>query len=142
METYVQMKNRHQREFDDLPIFFAFSNEQFKKGMEKLGLTENDTHLIFKINGGGFYKKTDSHLLQSYLGRTNLEMKQAISEDTSGEGFIYQMFNYELSNYEYVVTGELEDTLDATGFTYEEIQNNPALKNGLDKAIANQNSNW
>ena len=140
MEKYQEMKNRHQKEFGELPIFFAFNNEQFKEGMEKSGLNVEDTNLIFKLPGGGFYKREDSSLIKEWYTRTEQEFENAISEDTTGEGFILEMFDYELSNHEYCITGDLEETLRVTGFTFEEVENNPALKNGLLKAIKNQNN--
>jgi hypothetical protein len=46
------------------------------------------------------------------------------------------MFRDELINHEFTYTGDLTDTLDALCITVEEINNNPCLKNGLEKAIA------
>jgi hypothetical protein len=42
MNNYKTLKSRHQAEFNAFPMVFAFSNEQFKTAMAKLGLTEND----------------------------------------------------------------------------------------------------
>jgi hypothetical protein len=39
-------------------LFFAFNTEQFKEGMEKVGLTENDTGKILSIGHGGYLLKT------------------------------------------------------------------------------------
>jgi hypothetical protein len=41
--NYEEWKNTKQKEFDELPIFFAFNDKQFKEAMEERGLTENDT---------------------------------------------------------------------------------------------------
>lgn len=66
--------------------------------------------------------------------RTEKEMQEAIDNDKTGEGFIKEMFKYELANHEYCITYELDDTLDALGLTIEEINNNQALKHGLELA--------
>lgn len=45
-ETYIEMRQRQQKEVNDFPCFFAFSDEQFNKGMENLGLKPDDTVAI------------------------------------------------------------------------------------------------
>ena len=59
MNKYVEMKERHQKEVNNFPMKFAFSDEQFKKAMEELGLTENDLDKVVGIGAGGFIRKTD-----------------------------------------------------------------------------------
>ena len=41
------------------------------------------------------------------------------------------MFDYELRNHEFGYTGEYEDTLDALGYTWKDIEADKRLKNGL-----------
>ena len=38
--NYREYKAQRQYEFNSLPLFFAFSNEQFDNGMKKLGITD------------------------------------------------------------------------------------------------------
>ena len=45
------------------------------------------------------------------------------------------MFTYELANNEYRYTENLKATLDSLGLSYEQIENNAALKNGLNLAL-------
>ena len=45
------------------------------------------------------------------------------------------MFRYELDNHEYSYTGCAGDAIEALGYTWEDIQNNGKLKNGLMLAI-------
>lgn len=132
MNAYVEMKERHQKRVNDLPIKFAFSMQQFREAMESWGLTENDTDKIYKMGGtSGFYRREDSKLIFSTLEENQIEMKAAISNDLDGSGFIKDMFLYELGNHEYCITYDLEPTLDALGLTEDEVLNNPALVNGL-----------
>ena len=63
------------------------------------------------------------------------ELQAAIAEDKTGEGFIYEMFLYELDNHEYGYTRDTEDTLDALGYTAEEILGDSRLKRGIEKAV-------
>ena len=68
------------------------------------------------------------------MNRHDQERAAAIAEDKDGSGFIFDMFRYELSNHEYSYTGDLGETLDALGFTLEEINARPPLLNGLHMA--------
>lgn len=52
--------------------------------------------------------------------RLKEEREAAIAEDKTGDGFIYQMFLCELSNHEYNYTEDVEETLDALGYTWEQ----------------------
>lgn len=134
MNKYIEMQERHQKEFDSFPMKFAFSDKQFKESMEELGLTEKDVDKVISIGAGGFIRKSDLEAYKEMCQRTSKEMQDAINEDKTGEGFIKDMFKYELANHEYCITYELDETLDAVGLTIEEINNNEALKHGLELA--------
>ena len=138
VNQYLEIKTRHQKELDNFPMFFAFSDKQFEEGMKKFGLSSKDANKIYSTSGGGFIKKTDSKKLKYLFAIHNLEMKEAIESDKTGEGFIFDMFDYELSNHEYCITMSVEDTLYALGLTIEEINKNPALIKGLRLAERNQ----
>ena len=132
MNAYAEMKERHQKRVDSLPIKFAFGMKQFREMMESWGLTENDTDKIYKMgNTGGFYLRTDSKLIFNTLEENEIEMQAAIRNDVDGSGFIRDMFRYELANHEYCITYDLEPTLDALGLTEDDVNASPALRNGL-----------
>lgn len=144
METYNQMRNRQQKEWDAFPLYFAFGDEQIKRTFNKLGLDpDKDMDKIVAIKGtGGFMLKKDRKAYLELSERHCKELKDAIEADITGTGFVYQMFRFELNNYEYGYTGDVSDTLDALDYTLEEIEANPALKKGFEKAkqdIWNQN---
>jgi hypothetical protein len=141
MNTYLQLTNTHEKEFNSFPIFWAFSDKQFKEGMEKFGLAVDDIDKLYKLSGGGFYRKTDSKAFRDLLDRHEKEMSDAIAADKTGEGFILEMFDYELSNHEFTYTGDTEDTIDALGLSQGDFDNNPALKAGLRLAIKAQYAN-
>lgn len=141
MNTYLELKQQHQKEVNEFPMQFAFSDEQFKEGMKKLGLESTDTDKIYSLGMGGFYRKSDAQTLREMFNKHDKEMKEAIENDETGEGFIFDMFNYELGNHEYCYTGSVSQTLDALGFTIDEINNNPKLLHGLEKACKYQIEN-
>lgn len=131
MNKYVEMKERHQKEVDNFPMKFAFSDEQFKKAMEELGLTENDLDKVVGIGAGGFIRKTDVNDYKEMGERQYKEFREAIEKDKVGDGFIKEMFLYELANHEYIIAREIDDTLDALGLTDDDIRNNNNLRTGL-----------
>jgi hypothetical protein len=132
--TYLSLKEKHQKEYNEFPMAFAFSDRQFEEAMSKLGLTVNDTDKVYSIGLGGYIRKTDSKPLHEMTVRQSKEMKEAIEADTTGEGFIFDMFSYELANHEYGYTREVDSTLDALNFTLDEIMASDKLLNGLRKA--------
>lgn len=132
--TYKDLKDKHQNEFNAFPMFFAFSDMQFDEGMEKLGLDREDTEQIYSMGMGGYYRKSDAEAFKEMLERHAQEMSDAVEADETGEGFILDMFKYELANHEYGYTYDVEDTLRALDFTIEEVEAKPNLKHGLKEA--------
>lgn len=138
MNKYRELKEKQGKEVNEFPMMFAFSNKQFAEGMAKLGLKENETNKLLSIGAGGFIRKSDRKAFDDMFVRQEKELKKAIEEDLTGEGFIYNMFNYELGNHEYCITWELDETLNTLGLTMEEINSNENLLHGLKKAIEEQ----
>lgn len=100
--TYKQLKEKHQKEVNKFPMAFAFSQEQLAEGMRKLGLDPSQTNMITPLGGtGGFIRTSDVPAYQQMMAGHQAEMNAAIQQDTTGDGFIYQMFYAELANHEY-----------------------------------------
>ena len=135
MNQYKELKNKQEKEINNFPLMFAFSKEQFKKGMEKLGLNESDTDKILSIGAGGYMRKTDEKAFDDMIAKHDSKRKEAINNDLDSTGFILDMFHYELNNHEYGYTWDTSDTLDALGYTREEIKADPKLLKGLNLAI-------
>lgn len=102
MNTYKQLKDRQQKETDAFSLGAAFSKQQFADMMQEWGLTVDDTDKIISIGAGCFIRKSDKEAFFNMLKRHNKEMQDAIAEDKTGDGFIYDMFYYELANHEYI----------------------------------------
>lgn len=136
MESYQEMKLRHQQEVNAFPIHFAFGDKQIKRKFAELGLDPvKDADKITVIPGtGGFMLNEDVPARCEMIKRHLKELQEAIASDKTGEGFIYQMFRYELANYEFGYTGEVEDALAALGYTEEQVEADPVLRKGFEKA--------
>lgn len=63
------------------------------------------------------------------------EIREHITADTTENGFIYQMFLYELDFNFYLATKDIHEILIPTGLTVKEVKNTPKLLNSLKKAI-------
>lgn len=131
METYQEMRKRQAEELKKIPRKFAFTDEQFKKGMKELGLNEDETDKIVNIGAGGFMKKTDVEFYKDLQRKHYKEFWEGISNDTVGDKFIKNMFLYELNNHEYGYTNDITDTLMSLGLNLKDIRENENLKTGL-----------
>ena len=122
MNEYAELRARQQEEFNALPLGFAFNDRQFAETMQGWGLDpEKDLDKICSIGYGGFVQKKDAGLVLDTTTRHEAELSAAIAEDRTGDGFIRDMFLCELADHEYSYTMDLSDTLDALGYTPEDI---------------------
>lgn len=131
MNAYRQLKDEKQKEFNAFPMAFAFSEQQLKEGLDKLGITKDEA---VGIGAGGFIRKSDLEDFKAMVERWQDAEAEAIANDKTGEGFIKDMFVYELDNHEFGYTGNSEDTVRSLGLTYEKIKSDKALSRGFDLA--------
>ena len=97
--TYADYRKAKQQEINDLPIFWAFSNEQFKKAMEERGLTENDTDKVYSLGQGGFYLRADAEKVRTFFMKPD-ELPELMESDPA---FAEEAFYYEMCNHEYCI---------------------------------------
>lgn len=134
MNQYIELQRRWQQDFAALPIKYALSQEDLAKGMAEWGLEPTDTDKIIRTGAGAFYRKEDVPRLTEIRQRHEQELKDAIAADTTGDGFIFQMFYRELADHEFGFTMEYDETLAALGLTWEQVQADQRLSHGLKKA--------
>ena len=132
--TYQEITLHQRQELEAFPFGWAFNKTQFAEAMEKLGLAPTDTDKIYSIGGGGFIRKTDSAKMEEMFTRHTREMREAMTQPE----FALEMFDYELSNHEYCITGDIGPTLDALGLTRDEVNADPVLLEALRAAIGRQ----
>lgn len=129
METYQQQKRRHSEEFNAFDgIFFAFSNEQMREGIEKHGVNENNK--IVSIGSGGFVLKSRLQEFKALLLRQDAERAQLRKDEKE----LIAAIVYELQNHEYCITGDPRDALASLDLTIDAV--NPET---LRKAIRKHN---
>lgn len=105
--------------FQELQVFWAFSNEQFQVNCEKAGISKDDK--LTHFGGGGYCPSKNADLLFERLSEIR---KDGIKKDISENG-IQKIIWRELSNHETELHGDLSDTikaLDGYGITEQQIQ--------------------
>ena len=86
METYKEMKDRHQAEVNALPLAFAFSEKQYRDKLAEWQITPEEAKAgaIIGIGNGGFIKASDRELVVSTFERIAEERQAAIEADQDG----------------------------------------------------------
>ena len=139
MNAYKELKDRQQEEVNNFPIVFAFGKEQFEEAMKKLGLDPSETDKVCSIYGiGDILLKSDVPAYMEMVKRHRDEMEKAIEADNTGDGFVFDMFDYELGNHEYAYTMDPTSALDALGINEEKLMSNPKLTQGFNKPCRSQ----
>ena len=94
--TYREYRETKQKEVNDLPLFFAFSNKQLDEALEKRNATVKD---IYRLGDtGGFYLKKDAEIIRAYFSKDN--QLPALMKDYD---FAVEAFLYEMNNHEYAI---------------------------------------
>lgn len=95
---YTEWKDKRQKAFNELPIFFAFSNKQFAQEMAARGLSEKDTDKLYSIGHGGFYLRKDAGQIREWV-----KGEGELSQLMNNEEFATEAFEYEMENHEYAI---------------------------------------
>lgn len=128
LETYSEMKARHQKEVNAFPMGFAFSNEQFEKEMERLGVSSPKE--LLSIGYGGFIRKSDKQAYLDLMNKIHDEEKEFKKQDKN----LLDMFVYEMGNHEYQISRDEEEVLNACGIDVDEFCEDERMKKLFIKA--------
>lgn len=129
--SYKELKEKHQEEFNQFPLGAAFSNKQFEEMMKKWGLDpEKDKDKIIHIGAGAFIRKCDVEEFNAICKRFREEENLFKQDDEK----LVSMFRYELSNHEYICSHDPEDTLEACGYSLEEYEKDQRVKICFERA--------
>ena len=130
---YMELTDRQRAERDKFPLAAAFSDEQFKSEMERLGVSDKSE--LVSIGFGAFCRKTDAPRWVEMTERHAREIADEIAKDTTGDGFVKDMFRYELDNHEFGYTRDYTDAVAALGYTLQEIADSSVLSHGFAEAM-------
>ncbi|HHD0847314.1 DUF7659 family protein [Staphylococcus capitis] len=129
MESYRELKQRHQQEFNALPIFFAFDEQQYQEGLKKVNATSETP--IVKLAGGCYVKQSDFSTIKRLLEQHKEEHSQnMMNSDT----YTYNMLRVELVEREYASNRDLKQILNAC-IPSGAKDNIPNLNNTINRAV-------
>lgn len=123
METYQELKARHKKEVEALPLGFAFSGKQFEEMKAKLGV-KDDSELYRLGDIGCFYRKVDSQLIHDTYARHIKECRDAIfTAQGVNKEYLESAFYYEMCNHEFAINWSgKDDVLEACNITKKDLQ--------------------
>lgn len=117
-DEYLELKKKHQKEFEDFPIAYAFNDKQLQEALEKLGATKEECITVF--GHGDIVKRTDAKPLLQMMKRHDEELKQKLKNDVE---FAEAAFEYEMDNHEYAINWTAdEDVLAAFNIDFDFIR--------------------
>jgi len=105
--------------FEDTGAFFAFSQEQFKEGCEKVGA--NKENKVSSFTSGGYVLSKNIEILINGLNTIHIQGIEADKKNHSIKDIIWR----ELGNYECQINGDYSrviEVLEDYGITAEEIR--------------------
>ena len=118
IQKYLELKKKHQKEFDEFPIAYAFNDKQLEEALKKLGATKDECITVF--GHGDIVKRTDVKALLALLDRQDKEMKDCLANDAD---FAMAAFEYEMDNHEYAINWSAdEDVLAAFNIDWDFIR--------------------
>ncbi len=101
--TYQEYRKQRQEQVNALPIFWAFSNEQFLNAMRERGYRpRKDTEPSYyadevcSIGGGGYFLKKDKDVIVDFFNQPD-----PLDEMMKDPAFAEDAFMYEMGNHEY-----------------------------------------
>lgn len=134
LDHYLTLKNKIRDEGNAFPYGFAFSDEQFDRMMEKWGLGPTDTDKIVQLGMGAFVRKADIKAMQEMWRRHDKMIADAVAEDKTGEGFVYEAFLYELQNHEYLFNYDKEQILNTINLSLKDLEENNIIADAFKRA--------
>ena len=98
VQAYVELKKRQQKELEDFPIAYAFSNKQLEEALVKLG-ADSAAECVTVFGHGDIVKRSDAPKLVDIMRRHTEEIRDAMRD----EEFAEAAFLYEMDNHEYAI---------------------------------------
>lgn len=128
MNTYLELKGKHEKQVNSFPMGFAFSDKQFEEAKAKLNVTDNKE--LLSLGSGGFIRKANWKDYLNLTSTINTENKEAMEDDE----YLFQGFLYELGNHEFCITYDPEATLDCFNLTIDQVNDDKRLLDIFKKA--------
>jgi hypothetical protein len=123
-QEYLDLMKKQQKELEEFPIAYAFSDKQLEEALEKLGAKKEECVTV--AGHGDIMKKTDVPAFYAMMKRHKEELHEALQD----EEFAEAAFLYEMDNHEYAINWDGDaDVLACFNLDEEKL-----MKMGLDGA--------
>lgn len=96
-QAYLDLKDRHQEEFNEFPIIYAFDEQRLEEGLKKLGAKREDC--ISYMGIGDVMRKSDIPAFEALMKAHHDELREAMLD----KEFAEVAFLYEMDNHEYAI---------------------------------------
>lgn len=115
-QKYLDMQKKHQDEFSNFPIAYAFNEQQLTEALEKLGAKKEECVTV--VGCGDIMKKSDVAAFYVMIKRHREELREAMKDVE----FAYAAFLYEMDNHEYAInwSGD-EDVLACFNMDWDDV---------------------
>lgn len=125
METYTDIKVRHQKEVDAFNIGAAFSNEQLAEMMAKFGLPNDKTGYaqIVSLGYGAYIMRKDVPAWNEMSERHKREMREFRKRRKN----LKEALRYEFRNHESQFCLQEDVICQSVGLTWDEVRNDKEL---------------
>lgn len=119
--NYIDFKNSRKKDSEIKGLFFAFNDQQFKDGCEKVGASKENK--VVSIGAGGFILKSEFENFKSLMEHRIKKLEELMKD----KEFALGAFKNELVNTEYNITYDESGALGALGIDMEFIEKNDLL---------------
>ena len=117
-QAYLDLQEKHRQEINNFPIAYAFSNEQLREALEKLGAKSKD-ECVTVFGHGDIVKRENAKPFLDMLKRHTKETQEAMKDKEFAEA----AFRYEMDNHEYAINWDGDDdVLACFGMKYEDLR--------------------
>lgn len=125
MESYQQLKARHQKEVNDFPLGAAFSEKQVEEMMCAFGLPNDKTGYaqIASLGYGVYIKKSDIPAWREMTRRHNEEIQQFRKDKEA----LRTALIHEFADHESQYSRDDETICACVGLTWEQVRNDKEL---------------
>lgn len=127
---YINLKNRIAEIIGGLPYFYAFNEEQLKRGMEKYNVSIKDG--LKRIGYGAFVPKDKVEVVNNGFDKCERLREEFLSDYDN----LVEALQYELANHEYCITFDHEDAVKALGLTDLSEEQEKALEEAKEKYLS------
>ncbi len=129
--TFKEKNKKEMNQFINKNVFFAFSNEQFEKGLQKLNEKHSELNLsmenyqdhLYSWVGGGFVLKSAQKEEEQMWKRMHKHERKYLSNFKN----LVNALEYEMSNHECGYTCRYSDGLKALGYSLKDLEKNKKL---------------